>query len=328
MSRIYVGDNGEYLAIIAKEFDTLATLLEKDNHTVVSNNTYYTSLADLGTPELFKDVLRSADTIVYCPPPNEWSDANVPNPLKREHTMQFYTERTCLTLSGFKEVFGLEHILEPNDIDTILGLQDYRKTEEPQLWVVGDSITYGLGVRRNERYGELLSSMLDLPATIIGLPAAGIEWASDQILRSDLRKGDTLVWGLTDSHRRLFMDDESNIIHVTAGHYTRNPSFQEVLDIDNLLHFKDNAFHCIQHVYKVINFCNKVGVKLVLAGILVEDDLIAYFSRLDNYYHFNGVYNRFNKHTLPFLDLGTDDRHPGPITHKWYAEEIYKAITK
>ena len=73
-------------------------------------------------------------------------------------------------------------------------------------------------------------------------------------------------------------------------------------------------------IYQVINFCQKIGAKLLLAGLLVDPKLAVYLVNLPEYIHLNNYYG-VNKEDI-FLDVGSDYSHPGPITHQWYADAI------
>jgi hypothetical protein len=324
MITLFVGDQTSDLANAALLHDDSASLIDHSNYDSTRMlGTYYTSIADLPSLEEFNNILLSANTIVYSPP-NVWSDDNV-----GFGGLKFWTEFYCLVYSKFKEVIGLDQIDDPHDLDTMLHLNGSRCSNNQQLWVFGDSITFGIGVTDEQRYAEILSKQLDLPLSVLAQPATSILWAADQILRSDIKKDDIVVWGLTNVQRFPFMDDNSNYIHVTTGHYVRDPSFQKTLDIDVLSHFKNYQLHCVRSVYEVFNYCNKIGAQLFVAGLIVDIELVHYLGKLDCYYHLAGIpRNDLGNRGYEFLDVGSDNEHPGPLTHQHYADTLFEVITK
>ena len=63
---------------------------------------------------------------------------------------------------------------------------------------------------------------------------------------------------------------------------------------------------------------------MILAGLTADLELAVHFKDLDNYIQFDCSYG-VNEHDR-FLDVGTDNLHPGPETHKWYAEKIFDTL--
>ena len=76
-------------------------------------------------------------------------------------------------------------------------LQKYRQTDDKTLWITGCSITHGIGVSKEQRYADLLEKKLGLPTVLLTQSGSSIAWQTDQLLQSDIRAGDLVVWGLT-----------------------------------------------------------------------------------------------------------------------------------
>lgn len=193
-----------------------------------------------------------------------------------------------------------------SDLTRFKILADTRKTESPQLWSAGCSITHGVGVDESERFSTLLANKLGLPLSSLTQPGSGITWAADQILRSDLRKGDTLVWGLT-AERRVVKWGDDFIVHLRHEHI---PDNKWMLSNDVL--YKN----CIA-IAQVENFCRAVGVHLYVICMLDQD---AHYEQVHTMKHF--IANPYRKR----IDLGTDGSHPGPRHHIAVAELIHNAI--
>jgi hypothetical protein len=184
-----------------------------------------------------------------------------------------------------------------------LNLIDHRQTEETQIWVAGCSIAHGVGVTDHEKFGTLISNKLDLPVSHITKGASSIEWAKDQILRSDVRKNDIVIWGLTQEVRSPKATNEK----IGAE---KNPDI--LLDETSL-------YRAVTSVHQVVNFCKKISARLILLPIICSERLQLLIHELDEYYQL--------PYQLDFADLGTDQVHPGPIQHQIWADIIYKKLS-
>lgn len=320
MITIFVGDCTEYLATLARTYSISSTLISFDNFKVrLNDGYYYTSIADLPTIKDFIQILNQADTIIYSPP-ETWSDT------KNNHSyLQHWTEFYCIFFQNKKEVIGLDLIKTPDNKPSILELLDHRKTNSPQLWIAGCSISNGDGVKENERYGQLLAEKINKEVSFLTRGGTSIDWACDQILRSDIKEDDIVVWGLTSKERFTFSLD-NQIRHVCTSYYKKFPEFNNIVNVNLLGHDENNTFHYVRKVYEVINICKKLNVKLILAGLLTTDPLYKYFLGINEFYQFcciNGV--EFEDYVL---DFGNDGIHPGPLTHRWYADQLAEIILK
>ncbi len=59
--------------------------------------------------------------------------------------------------------------------------------------------------------------------------------------------------------------------------------------------------------------------------MLIDDDTLKWLIDLPNYKQFYGC---FGFAQGLFLDLGSDNEHPGPDMHRWYSEQIFDMIQK
>ena len=311
---VFVGDVTEYLASKATSTDPLATLITDDNYKNLKNGSYYVSIGDLSHLTYFANVLGQADTIVYAPP-DKWSDQN-----RHGSKMKEWTERYLQNFYIVKDIKGFSPTSKINP-QLALVLVDQRRTSTKQLWIAGCSVSHGIGVDPRERYVQLVANALDLPVSFLTYPASSVQWAADQILRSDIRPGDILVWGLTGSTRVTYFDG-TKVKHIVPSKYTKEPELDKIVSIDTLT--SDNTiYHNITTILQVINFCQKLNVKLVIAN-LIDDDLPLYFTNTDCFIMLHGLHGVDISDQL--LDLGSDNSHPGPLTHQYYAEEILKKL--
>ena len=312
MITVYLGDVSEYLAIAAHSDDPNAKLITDSNCNDLIAGTYYTSIADIGGLNNLSTVLTLADQVIYAPPPNNrWSNSK----------MQQWSE-------DYLEVFSLRtkvknfSISEPDNKSNMLALVDSRKTTDPQLWIAGCSISHGVGVDSDQKYGQLLADKLNLSASFLTYPASSVSWSADQILRSDLHASDTVVWGLTSSPRVSYWNND--LTHITPASYTTNPKLNREFSFDYFTS-EDLVYREVLAVHQVINFCEKVGARLLLVSLL-NDSLIKYIKDLPNFLMLYKLWGR-DKDTI-YIDVGSDQEHPGPETHSFYANEIYNFLNQ
>lgn len=306
---LFVGDNDYSLAEQAQKKDSTAFLIEFKNYktfltTDYTNNiTVYTSFSDLpkmsSTDAVFFDVLKKADNIVYCPP-LKWSDHSVDFTW---NSNQAITEYFLYHINLVKNnVQGLDLTSYQNS--NYLELVELRKTVDKQLWVSGCSIFHGVGVEKNQKFGTLISNRLDLPVSHLTQGGSSIEWAKDQILRSDIRKNDIVIWGLTQEVRA------PKVINKKLNSET-DPTI--LLDETSL-------YRAVTSVHQVVNFCRKISAQLVLLPIICSNQLQMLICDLDEYYQL--------PYQTKFLDFGLDKVHAGPIQHQIWADIVCKNLLK
>jgi hypothetical protein len=314
MLTVFLGDNDDSIVFNAKKYDPHAYLITHENCDNQHQGTVYTSISDLPNLLSVSKLLRLADKIIYSPPATTiWSD-NKKGKSKLKEWTEYYL--TVFGLDKNKKILNFNQPIA-NDLSTIVKLQDNRRTNKTQLWIAGCSISYGVGVEIEQRYGDILSRELNLPLSNLSESGSSILWAGDQILRSDIQKNDIVVWGLTSLERFPYYDFETKKInHVTPKNYSL---FKDKMSLDFNL-----TYLAINKIFEVKNFCNKIGTKLVLAGLLTGLDSVIYLKDISEYIHLNNYWGV--NHGELYIDLGDDNDHPGPEMHKWYAEKILEKL--
>jgi len=228
----------------------------------------------------------------------------------------------------------------------ILHLVDSRKTETAQLWIAGCSIAQGIGLDLpDQQYGQLVSDYFNTPASFLTQGASSIEWATDQILRSDIRSGDTVIWGITGVNRFVHWDDNGVMFSVTPAIFDpKNPHFttgtahikSKTDTWLDLMHDKSRLYHAVRQISQVIAFCKKINANLIL-GCHLElslkeqaDSLEAFLLETGHYIHFAHQSSSWElswpADYRQYLDKGNDNRHPGPLTHKQWADALIEYI--
>lgn len=318
---LFVGDCTEYLADQAKRFDSSAYLIDFSNYKKFLNRTdlnctVYTSAADL--PKItktecpFLQILQSADKIYYCPP-EIWSDYKDEFDLLN---IQQITEYFLYLVQREKQnVHGLD--LSKYKNTPYLKLGNVRnRINKKQLWVAGCSITAGIGVDADKRYPVIISKHFDEQFVDLSKGGSSMEFAADQILRSDVRQNDFVVWGLTSEYRALFWNrkkQQGDSINTYKFDYKNTNQADDIVD-ETRLYKATIAFAQVE------NFCKKVGAHLIAVPILCSEALQLILHDHAGYYQL--------PYSTCFLDLGSDNMHPGPLQHQWYADQIDNILKK
>ncbi len=287
---LYVGDVNTDNTQLANS----PVLITKDNLNQILPAYAFTTLADIGSIENLYYIMDKADNIIFSPP-EVWSDGK---------TVDSRYSAAWITKYYIDIFTGIKTCRHP--------LIDKRKSEKKHLFVAGCSTANGSSLTdKRQRYAQLLSEHYNLPLVSLTKGGSSIEWASDQILRSDITSGDLVVWGLTNNARYMsFVDQQIN--HWTSKNATGD--FIKPLVDDNLLEKN------IIRIERVVNFCEHVGARLVIFSCHCEIDIISRISYLDNFLLIHG--KRGLDWDSSFLDFGSDDVHPGPLTHAYYADKI------
>ena len=306
---LFVGDVGPETAEAAQRFNPAARLITDHNIQDLKPGVFYTSIGDFSSMHTAFDLISQADELRLVTP-THWSDTK-----KDRSVMEFYTKKILMYYKGKKSVH-LDCL--PNDWELMLDIKDTRKTEDSQLWIAGCSISHGVGVNPDQRYGYLLSQKTNLPVSFLTQSRTSIAWAADQILRSNIRAGDTVIWGVT-SHRR-FPYYTTQLNHVFARYYEQHPEFDQTISLDRL-DDHNMIYLAVTKIHQVINFCHRVGATLRLACVLADDEFLPYMFNLPDAINLSSAAG-----FALWPDMGTDDIHPGPETHQWFADEIYKTL--
>jgi len=211
------------------------------------------------------------------------------------------------------------------DYNFFNGLVKQRTTEDPVLWTVGCSVTYGCGVDYAERWGSILSQQLDMPEVSLSKPGSSYHFHTDQILRSDIRSGDIVVWGLTEMSRFEYAKNWE-LDSGTIREYTNLPTYLQYYTLD-YFDSQTKFVLAMKNILQVINYCKKINVKLYIINLMDVTYFKTIFSKMPNYIDCASVKIYDGHHNpLYFIDWGTDNGHPGPKQHREYAEKLINLI--
>lgn len=305
MLELFVGDVYETLAIKAKAHNAnavLITSLNLDSFLSSPSIVGYTSLADVGDHELFFQLCKKVDKLYYRPPV-KWSHPD----------QQYYTEHVLAWILQYKNIDGFEYLLNRNYQFNQDFLQDTRKTDQSQLWAVGCSITFGVGVDIEQTYREIASQELDLKHSNLSCPGSSIIWQSDQICRANLQPNDIVFWGLTGQHRIPVLHN-NKVLHLHSQQYEKYSDLVSNFSID-LLNNDTLLYHNVLAVRRAYHVCQKIGAELVILGLMPDFDNLYLHYNVPVFRHLEPVHHKY-------VDIGTDNMHPGPEQHKVFAKEF------
>jgi len=283
----------------------------------------------------YEDIIKSKQVVDCC---TSFADLGLQTTDIKQKVYDHVTKSIDLDSNNVERESDLEYILplipaenakvDPKIIDQIFkwNVDNHlaeRTTNDPVLWVAGCSFSSAFGVEPNEGWGHYVSNHFNLSEVNIAKGGASITFAADQILRSDIRRGDRVIWGLTSVARVDFVTSEG--AYDSCGFTVAKE--RNAFDLYAVDYFDSPTQHIqyLKAVKQVVNFCQKIGADLVLANMLCDSKpIINYLKQLPNYVGCCNDLGLYSK--LDFIDLGTDGDHPGPLQHQKYAEQIIKFI--
>ena len=228
--------------------------------------------------------------------------------------------RLFCKLSTIPERLSDASSIKKINLDLLINNNTYRPKTKC-LFAHGCSITFGIGVTPNKKYTTIVSEKLKLPLVDMSGSGSSIFWSADRILRSDLKSGDTVIWGITNIPR-VSIYDGLELKHLTTANYTSISQSLQYWKLD-YFHSTTQSIAAISCIEQVKNFCNKLSVNLLLVNILETTWIPLIYGNDPNYIDLClKFYNTGTGYT--FIDIGTDGTHPGEKQHLYYAQEILK----
>ena len=257
---------------------------------------FYTSLADFQNQlDTMLQVCWRFDKII-CRPPATWSGDKK------------YTEQFLKLLSLFKPI-------ENFVIDSTR-----RKTEQPQIWVAGCSWSSAVGVAKEQRWASLLADQMNMAVTVLAEGGSGNSYQARMLLSADIRENDVVIFQVTTPHREtIFGQDgvECGMEHVNAQTFKDNPDLYKTYS-PNRLDELTLVINQIKDMQNLINFSQKLKAKLLIWSpgypLWIGEYSKNFLRDKENFYSYK------NK----MSDFGTDGLHPGPETHKQYADFVFE----
>jgi len=346
-----MNNTSEELSVFAKFQNKDAVLWSKKNSNL---ETTYVSLGDVGISNFLK-ILLDADQIIYHNKSSEWSSLELKNLTDNVIYLLgingFYSKIYNFPFKSFVLEKNLlyKHLIESDITDQILiqkicnyykdnflGLVAHRRSFEPQIWIAGCSYAKGAHVDISERYGSVIAKFFGYSSTNIAHSGSSIDFAADQIIRSNLRSGDLLIWGITGPQRFTWFDT-GHVENVNWGHIDEKVTSDKRKKFLNSVLVDDSRLYLSQrHIEQVQRTCDKIGCNLILIyheTLGLSDHILPmkkFLSQYPGFVDINQIMiekfgaDRLNKNYN--VDLAADYLHPGRKTHSAWAEILINFI--
>jgi hypothetical protein len=265
---------------------------------LLDSNEYHTSLGDMSSSDIIK-ISDNFSTINFVDE-------------KFDQSSDIYKETVVLLnyLSWSKNVTNFTVDTPVSFADPMVNLRPI----EPTLWVFGCSHSHGIGLLPDEkRFGEIVAKSLNLPLTLISKPGSSLGWSTRNLVAADIKSNDLVIWQLTTPHRTSQYDGVVAKEIMLAR--SNNRCLLEVFD-DNQVFFNH-----INLLNFGVRYLRNIGVKFIIISILPKlknlfYDYLVEYSKYPEYCYTPGCQ----------LDLGIDQVHAGPLSHKALAQQLLDHI--
>lgn len=189
-------------------------------------------------------------------------------------------------------------------------LGDKIEINSDEIVFLGCSHTVGVGVEQNQRFSQLASKELGLKEKNLAVKGSGIWQMHNTFFRCKFNKNQKVVLQLSDPYRINYFSNQT----VTQD------SFKNTKNKELLLTYNDSILSYQE--YSLIS-------SIISSSKLQEIDLLCFRMSMQLPYEYNQSEYLLTTASKSFilgnwLDLGNDNVHSGPLTHK----KISSIITK
>jgi len=289
MKTIIFGDCNNDLATFSKKFSAEFVDMSNVESAIVGNANYYVSIGDISVITAI-ELADSAERLIIQPK-LQWSNVellkttvyvcNFFNHIKPVENLNFYS--------------GLEfryHDIVPDN-------------SNPSLYLFGASVTFGKGLKdRNSRMGVLLSKKRNLVLVDHSKPGSGLRRAFEQLISCNPKPDDLVVLSLNDSLRLRLIEDGrvvDSTLHLCSKEMILSTSEEQMF------------YNQISYLDAFVKHCRALKLKLVFYSDQEYGptflDCLLHYSKYPEW-----CLKTSHIVTQP-VDLGTDMRHPGTVTH-------------
>lgn len=279
------------LYITHPEFDiqeiNLQSILLNNITLELSDNAYHTSLGDLSPKDIIS-MLPLFDKLCF-----------IENKFSKES--KIYKETIILlTYAGHHIV--VENFNASAPLTFIQDQSIFTRPATPVLWVFGCSHSHGIGLLpEQKRYGDIISSKLDMPLKLISMPGSSIRWSLRHLLNANIQPNDIVIWQITTPERVSLYDTS---VHEVLLASTKDKNLLATLTDEQIF------FDHLSLINYGVNFLRAKNIKFALTSIERISSL---------FYNYKQEYVKYKEYCYApgfDVDLGTDNLHFGEISHK------------
>ena len=311
MRTLYIGETNPKDTKYYYELDKSACNLYTGNYKSApeekSTGVFYTGLSELKNDyTILLKICMLFDKIIYRSPA-VWT-----NDLSKQMTDSF-----LIMLSRQQKFDGWIEDFNVDGVNNFAFQNVSRETQDPQLWVAGCSWSSADGVNKQQRWGDLLANRLNMAVSTLAESGSGISYQAKQTLSADIRENDIVIFQLTTSHRETIFRSKYGLMHVNPSTFEKVPGFYKEYS-PNRLDELTLTINQITDIQNVVNFLQKIKAKFLFwnpGAILPMNSVLESFMAGKDYFYL---------YPDSMIDLGTDNDHPGPKTHKQYADFVFK----
>jgi hypothetical protein len=291
MTKLYITHPSFNFSTVNKNSKLLTTVKNKLTHPE-----YHTSLGDLAMHELLS-IIHMFDSVEYVD--NNFVDGE---------------EITLDTLNFLSFINTQLHVKNSPDTKNVLSFAEHPDIKlnynESTLWVYGCSHSHGTGLTDSSKiYGRHLAKELNIPLKLITKPGSSTHWSLRQLVNSNLKKDDIVVWQITSPFRLSFFNGK-NVQEIALANCNNSSLIDTYTD--------DQCFFLqLSYVNIGIQYLRSVGVKFIVVSVDSRD--------MEFNYRYS-KYPEFYCATNFAVDLGTDNLHFGPLSHKNLANTLLTRI--
>ena len=273
---------------------TSSLLTGKDQ--ILNGDEYHTSLGDLDTSEILT-LLPQFAKVVFIKEGFDPSD-----------TLYRSTVRFLNYIQSFKQI---ENFIPTTPTSFIDHPELSTRADTPTLWVFGCSHSYGVGLRPTEsKYSEIVARELDLPLKLIAKSGSSLHWSLRHLINANLQVNDLVIWQLAPPGR-LSQYNGHTVNEIAVGHSNN----QHLLEVNN----EDQIY--FDHLTLLnfgVNYLRAKGIKFrfLTFGDFLNNEYQEEYFKYPEYCYAPG----FN------VDLGTDNKHCGPLSNKILAKVVLDHI--
>lgn len=256
---------------------------------------YHTSLGDLTVHELLS-IIHNFDSVEYVD--NNFVDGE---------------EITLDTLNFLSFINTQSHVKNFPDTNNVLSFAEHPDIKssynESTLWVYGCSHSHGTGLKySSETYGSHLAKELNIPLKLITKPGSSTHWSLRQLVNSNLKKNDIVVWQIAIPYRLSFFDKYvQEIVLANCNNRTLIETYTD----------EQCFFLQLSYVNIGVRYLRSIGVKFIVVAVDSRD------------MEFNYEYSKYPEFYCAAnfaVDRGSDNLHFGPLSHKNLANTLLTRI--
>lgn len=291
MTKLYITHPNFNFNLVNKN----SKLLDQVNIKLTSSE-YHTSLGDLTINELLS-IVHKFDSIEYV-------DTNF-------ISGEDITTDTLNFLSFINSRLHISNFSTNGDVLSFAEHPDIKSSfDTPTLWVYGCSHSHGTGLDSSSNtYGSHLAKELTLPLKLITKPGSSTHWSLRQLVNSNLKKDDIVVWQITSPYRLSFFNGK-HVQEIVLSNSNNRTLIETYSD-------EQCFFLQLSYVNIGVQYLRSIGVKFIVLSVDSRDMEFNYgYSTYPEFYCATGF----------AVDRGSDNLHFGLLSHKNLANALLNRI--